>query len=100
MWLGDPSKNCDTKGVCFVPCDSDCPDKQRAYDLFAGTGKCVSNKACRLDGGFVPDRPAVHVVGGLDQNCKEGSVCEQDNIVTFVEQNIQNCAESNCQQQV
>ena len=97
-FLGDPSKNCDTRGVCYVLCDSDCSDIRAAVGLFAGQGKCVSSKACRLDGGFVPDRPVVIVVGGLSQNCKRGSKCEQENIVNYIKENIQNCQGSNCDQ--
>ena len=97
-FLGDPSKNCDTKGVCFVPCDSTCEDKEKAVALFAGPSKCVSNQACSLDGGFVADRPQVVVVGGIEQDCAEGSLCEQENIVTFVKKSTQNCKDSNCLQ--
>ena len=64
-FLGDPSKNCDTKGVCFVPCNSSCPDTMPATIKFmGGKGKCQSNMACSLPGGLVPDRPAVFVKGG------------------------------------
>eukprot|EP00092_Neocalanus_flemingeri_P105616 GFUD01135407.1.p1 GENE.GFUD01135407.1~~GFUD01135407.1.p1 ORF type:complete len:155 (-),score=36.04 GFUD01135407.1:78-542(-) len=100
-FLGDPSRNCDSTGVCFVPCDSDCPDRQPApAHLFTGRGRCVAGSACRLDGGFVPDRPDIVVVGGLDQNCKEGSKCEQENIFNYVKENIQNCEGSDCLQEV
>ena len=98
-FLGNPSKNCDTKGVCFVPCDSTCKDQKAAVTLFAGPSKCVSNQACSLDGGYVSDRPEVVVVGGLEQNCAEHSTCEQENIVTFIKKSTQNCGDSNCLQE-
>merc|ERR1712086_252004 len=99
--IGDPSRNCDTKGVCFVSCDSTCSDKHPADSLFAGRGRCVSSTACSLDGGFVLDRPKVIVLGGLEVNCKENSICEQENIITFLEEkNTVNCKDSKCLQQV
>ena len=95
-FIGNPSKNCDTKGVCFVPCNSPCPDTMPATIKFiGGKDKCQSNMACSLAGGFVPDRPAV-IVKGLELNCKDGSTCEMNNIVTFVEKNTPNCQTSNC----
>ena len=83
-FLGDPTQNCNAKGACFVPCDASCSDTVPSKSKYAGRGKCISSAACKLDGGFVPERPDVFVAG-LEQNCEEGSECDQDNKVNFVE---------------